>query len=102
MFSIFKKKDRNFSVELLESDIKFQVSYGENLLATALSRGINWPYKCKVGSCGTCKYQLIKGSIKKELDFSYVLGLEEIEGGISLACQTTLKSDIQIKVALLK
>ena len=46
--------------------------------------------------------KLIKGIIKPELDFSYVLDLEEIERGVGLACQTSLRSDIQVKVKLLK
>ena len=102
MLNIFRKKTKEFEVELLDEIIKFNVMSGENLLSSALSQGLKWPHKCKVGSCGTCKYQLIKGIIKPELDFSYVLDLDEIESGFGLACQTSLKSDIQVKVKLLK
>mgnify|MGYP006118475227 CR=1 FL=1 len=100
MMNFFKKKTRDFEVELL--DIKFKAQSSENLLAAALKKGLKWPYRCKVGSCGTCKYQLIKGNIKPELDFSYVLDSDEIKEGFGLACQTTLKSDIHVKVDLLK
>ena len=102
MLNIFRKKTKEFEVELLDEIIKFNVMPGENLLSSALSRGLKWPHRCKVGSCGTCKYKLLKGDIKPELDFSYVLDLEEIESGFGLACQTSLKSDIQVKVKLLK
>ena len=102
MLNIFRKKPNEFEAELLDESIKFNVIYGENLLSSALSQGLKWPHKCKVGSCGTCKYQLIKGIIKPELDFSYVLDLDEIESGFGLACQTSLRSDIQVKVKLLK
>ena len=102
MLNIFRKKPKEFEVELLDESIKFNVISGENLLSSALSQGLKWPHKCKVGSCGTCKYKLIKGIIKPELDFSYVLDLEEIERGVGLTCQTSLRSDIQVKVKLLK
>ena len=102
MLNIFRKKPKEFEVALLEESIKFNVMSGENLLSSALSQGLKWPHKCKVGSCGTCKYKLIKGIIKPELDFSYVLDLDEIESGVGLACQTSLRSDIQVKVKLLK
>ena len=82
MLNIFRKKPKDFEVELLDESIKFNVISGENLLSSALSQGLKWPHKCKVGSCGTCKYKLIKGIIKPELDFSYVLDLEEIESNI--------------------
>ena len=102
MLNIFRKKPKEFEVELLDEVIQFNIMSGENLLSSALSQGLKWPHKCKVGSCGTCKYQLIKGIIKPEQDFSYVLDLDEIESGFGLACQTSLKSDIQVKVKLLK
>ena len=102
MLNIFRKKTKEFEVELLDEIIKFNVMPGENLLSSALSHGLKWPHRCKVGSCGTCKYQLIKGTIKPELDFSYVLDLDEIDNGFGLACQTSLRSDIQVKVKLLK
>ena len=102
MLNIFRKKTKEFEVELLGEIIKFDVMSGGNLLSSALSQGLKWPHRCKVGSCGTCKYQLIKGTIKPELDFSYVLDLDEIDNGFGLACQTSLRSDIQVKVKLLK
>ena len=64
MLNIFRKKPKEFEVELLDESIKFNVISGENLLSSALSQGLKWPHKCKVGSCGTCKYKLIKGIIK--------------------------------------
>jgi ferredoxin len=55
-----------------------------------------------VGSCGTCKCQLIDGKIQAQLDFGYVLDMSEIQDGYILACQSILKSDIQVSVNLTK
>ena len=55
MFNLFKKKASSYSATLSPSGKVINVKKGENLLTAALSAGIKWPYKCRVGSCGTCK-----------------------------------------------
>ena len=72
----------------------------ENLLAAGLSAGLAWPHDCRVGSCGTCRCYLKKGKIKPLNDFSYVLTPEQLDAGMILACQTSLKSDVEIEVKL--
>ena len=76
------------------------VKAGENLLSAGLSAGLDWPHDCRVGSCGTCRCHLKKGRIKPLNDFSYVLTPEQLDEGMILACQTTLKSDVEIEVEL--
>jgi CDP-4-dehydro-6-deoxyglucose reductase len=43
---------------------------------------------------------LIKGKISPDIDFSYVLSFEELNDGYALACQSSLRSDIEIEVTL--
>ena len=73
---------------------------GENLLAAGLAAGLDWPHDCRVGSCGTCRCTLKKGRIKPLNDFSYVLTPDQLEQGMILACQTSLKSDVEVEVEL--
>ena len=100
MLNLFKPRPTSYAVSLSDTETTFTVKRGESLLSSALSAGIKWPFKCKVGSCGTCKCQLIDGKIKAQLDFGYVLDMSEIQDGYILACQSILKSDIQVSVNL--
>ena len=72
----------------------------QNLLAAGLEAGLAWPNNCRVGSCGTCRCYLKKGKIKPLNDFSYILTPEQLDAGMILACQSLLKSDVEIEVEL--
>jgi NAD(P)H-flavin reductase/ferredoxin len=103
MFSFFKKNKGPFSAKILPLGKSITVEGGnssENLLKVALENGIRWPHNCRVGSCGTCRCKLLSGQIKPLNDFSYVLSGEELDAGYILACQTMLKSDIEVEVQL--
>ncbi len=97
MFGFFKKKDWKAQVNAGE---QITVKAGENLLAAGLAAGLDWPHDCRVGSCGTCRCHLKSGKIKALQDFSYVLTPDELEAGTILACQTQLKSDVEVEVEL--
>jgi|TARA_B110000263_G_scaffold244712_1_gene253141 xylene monooxygenase electron transfer component len=100
MINLFKKKKASHVAKLMPQNVKITIKSGDTLLSSALSQKVIWPHRCKVGSCGSCKYQLLKGEIKPQLDFRYVLEPEEIENGFGLACQTILKSDIEVNIQL--
>ena len=93
----FGKKDWQATIN---SDRTLTVKAGENLLAAGLAAGLDWPHDCRVGSCATCRCHLKKGKIKALNDFSYVLTPEQLDEGMILACQTALKSDIEVEVEL--
>ncbi|MEQ8662862.1 MAG: 2Fe-2S iron-sulfur cluster binding domain-containing protein, partial [Gammaproteobacteria bacterium] len=73
---------------------------GQKLLTAALEAGLDWPHDCRVGSCGMCRCVLRKGAIKPLTDFVYTLSADELRNGTILACQATLKSDVEIEVTL--
>jgi len=101
MFGFFKKsKDHKAEVDTGGSTFALKVEKGQTLLNAALESGLAWPHKCKVGSCGSCKSQVLSGDIKAQIDFGYVLKPEELEAGYVLACQSELKSDIKVKIKL--
>ena len=91
-----------FKVTLEPSNTQLLLKPGENLLSTALSQGIPWPHKCRVGSCGTCRCRVLEGEVKPEIDFDNVLDLEQIREGFVLACKSRAKSDLKILVRLHK
>jgi toluene methyl-monooxygenase electron transfer component len=96
MFGFFARKGPFQAT--LSNGKSVTVKSGENLLKAALDAGIQWPHNCRVGSCGECRSRLVSGKIKELNDFSYVLTKEEMDAGMILACQTCLRSDIEIEV----
>ena len=98
IFDLFKPSKEHKAT--INQSATVTVKPKENLLAAGLAAGLAWPHDCRVGSCGTCRCHLKKGKIKPLNDFSYVLTPEQLDAGMILACQTALKSDIEIEVEL--
>ncbi len=99
MFSFFSSKGP-FKAAVASENKAFSVEKGDNLLKSALADGLAWPHNCRVGSCGECRCRLVSGKIKPLSDFSYVLTSEEMDAGMILACQTSLRSDVEIEVKM--
>ena len=66
----------------------FLARRGELLLDAALSNGINLPYECRAGHCGTCCVRLVSGEVR---------GGEGAEPGIVHACQCRIVGDAVIE-----
>jgi NAD(P)H-flavin reductase/ferredoxin len=68
----------------------FPMRRGELLLDAALSNGIDLPYDCRAGHCGTCCVRLVSGEVQ---------GGEGSEPGIIHACQCRIIGDAVIERA---
>ena len=66
----------------------FVARRGELLLDAALSNGIDLPYDCRAGHCGTCCVRLVSGEVR---------GGEGSEPGIVHACQCRIAGDAVIE-----
>jgi NAD(P)H-flavin reductase/ferredoxin len=62
---------------------------GELLLDAALSNGVDMPYDCRKGHCGTCCVRLVEGRVH---------GGEGAEPGIVHACQCRITGDAVIEM----
>ena len=58
---------------------------GDTLLQTARSAGLQAPYSCETGSCGTCMARIIKGSAR--MVNNDALEDDEVAEGYVLTCQ---------------
>ena len=100
MFGLFGNKKKDFTATINGGEATITVKSGDNLLKAGLEAGLAWPHDCRVGSCGTCKCVIKKGKIKALTDFSYVLDGDQLKAGTALACQTILKSDVEVEVEM--
>ncbi|MHB1231368.1 MAG: 2Fe-2S iron-sulfur cluster-binding protein [Burkholderiales bacterium] len=76
----------------------FDAAEGEKILYAGLCHGVDLPYECCSGTCGTCKARLIAGEISDPWPEApgrkFLKGQDEF-----LLCQCTAKTDILIEVA---
>lgn len=66
----------------------FQARRGELLLDAVLRNGIDLPYDCRSGHCGTCCVRLVSGEM---------LGGEGSEPGVVHACQCRISGDAVVE-----
>ncbi|MBZ5736119.1 2Fe-2S iron-sulfur cluster binding domain-containing protein [Nocardioides sp. TRM66260-LWL] len=60
-------------------------STGDTLLDAALQAGLEPPYSCAGGACGTCRAKVVLG--RAVMDQNHALGDAEIAAGYVLTCQ---------------
>ena len=91
------KKDRQ---AVINGQHTLTVKAGQDLLSAALEQGLAWPHDCRLGNCSTCQCRLVSGRIRRRTDFETVLTPDQLEAGTVLACQSELRSDVEVEVEL--
>lgn len=86
-------------VRLNPSGARLACAPGQTVLAAALAAGIDLPYECASGSCGSCRAQLIEGTVSSL--WAAAPGLSERDrrkGNRILCCQSIAQEDCVIQV----
>ena len=52
-----------FTVSLTDSEMEIKVAKDETLLEALLREGVNAPYACKIGGCGSCEVEVVEGEV---------------------------------------
>ena len=89
--------EMSFSVTVKPSGRTFTVDSDETVLAAALRHGLNLPYGCKNGACGTCKGRIVEGSVELGPHQLSALSAQEEASGLCLFCSATPQSDLVIE-----
>jgi toluene monooxygenase electron transfer component len=77
---------------------QFKAGAGEKILYAGLANGINLPYECGSGTCGTCKARLVTGHIEDA--WPQAPGRKYLkQPGEFLMCQCTAREDCSLEVA---
>jgi toluene monooxygenase electron transfer component len=82
-----------------ETFADFACSEGESILHAGLRAGVNLPYECASGTCGTCKAALVEGEIV--CDWPQAPGHKTVKADRSefLMCQTRAVGGVRLTVA---
>lgn len=85
-------------IKIAESDITFECGADDTITRAALRAGLGMPYECNVGSCGTCKVELLNGEIESAWPAAPALSERDRSKNRVLGCQAHAKGDCTIKV----
>src|SRR4051794_20220666 len=78
----------------------FTCAVDDTLLRAGLRAGLGFPYECNAGSCGTCKVELVDGTIHSLRPDAPGLGDRDRAKNRVLACQAQPTTDCRIKLRL--
>ena len=83
-----------FSVVFRDQGVTVDCAAGTTLLDAAAAAGLQLPYSCAQGLCGTCKSTLVSG----EVDMHHAGGIRprEIKAGKVLLCCSTPLTDVEV------
>jgi len=73
-----------------------EVEQGQTFLDAALEAGVDWPFGCTRGMCGTCKARLLVGEEDMGETSSFALFDDERAAGFILTCSSRPTSDVEI------
>jgi ferredoxin len=70
---------------------------GETLLGELLRAGLPFAFSCQTGNCGTCKCELVSGSVIELPRSGQALSPAERARGIILACRSLVNGDCELR-----
>lgn len=74
------------TLRLSGSERTVDLAAGDTVLEAALRDGIDAPYACMGGACGTCRAKVLDGTV--EMNQNFALGPADLEAGYVLTCQS--------------
>ena len=78
---------------------EFEARSRESVLYAGLRAGVDLPYECATGTCGTCKAKLLSGRLGEGWREAPGRKYVKPEQGEFLMCQCTAESDVTLQVA---
>ena len=91
-----------YKVSIKSKDICFDIAPSQTILEAALIAGVNIPFGCRNGGCGSCKGKVVSGNVFCEDYQQSALTDLEKENGHTLCCQSYVTSDIDLDIKLSK
>jgi len=86
-----------FQITIEPSGRSFTVLPTDTLLAAGIAQGINLPYGCKDGTCGSCKCKKLSGSVTHGTHQSKALSDAEEARGFVLTCCASASTDVVLE-----
>ena len=83
------------TVRIQIAEYSFSGNNQQDLLTQAEQQGMNLPWSCRAGICGSCKQQLVSGEVEQPQ--APALSASERAAGVILACCCVPLTDVVLK-----
>ena len=85
-------------IRIAGGDVCFPCAPEDTVLRAAQRAGLGFPYECNVGSCGSCKFELVQGEV--QMQWAQAPGWTEKDRQRKryLGCQAQARSDCVLKL----
>src|SRR5262245_63410244 len=83
-----------FTVTVPGTEFRFACEQSESVLDAAQRAGLEIPFSCRKGVCGTCKGRIVSGEVRAFAGDA--LGAAERAAGQVLFCNARPRSDLEI------
>jgi CDP-4-dehydro-6-deoxyglucose reductase len=83
-----------YRITIAATGVTFEANHGETILEAAENAGLDLPYGCRRGMCGTCVALVSRGEVKMPGDDLFGLMDDERARGYILMCSTYAASDL--------
>jgi len=86
----------SYTITVQPSGRQFEAEPDETLLAAGIRQGIQLPYGCKEGACGTCKCKKLAGEVTHDTHQDKALSAAEQAQGYVLTCRAHATGDVTL------
>lgn len=87
----------NHKVNVQPSGHNFEVRPSQTVLEAAIEAGINLPYGCRNGACGSCKGKVLQGNVVHDDYQGSAMSDAELAAGTALFCCARPMGDLTIE-----
>ena len=85
-----------YQVSIKNNGQVIRCAANETILHAAIVAGIDYPYACASGNCGTCISQLDEGAVTMLPRGDAAISAAQVKAGQTLACRARPKGDVAI------
>jgi ferredoxin len=85
-----------FRVSIANTGAVIDCASDQRILHAAVGAGIDYPYACATGNCGTCLSELRSGTVSMLSYSDNALSAAQVAEGKVLACRARPGSDVEI------
>lgn len=87
----------NYQITVQPSGRQFNVPANQVILTAGIDQGVNLPYGCKDGACGSCKCKKLEGDVQMQPYQEKALSADEAAEGYILTCRAVPQSDVVLE-----
>ncbi|MDO8437869.1 MAG: 2Fe-2S iron-sulfur cluster-binding protein [Nitrosomonadaceae bacterium] len=85
-------------IRIAGGDVCFPCAPDDTMLRAAQRAGLGFPYECNVGSCGNCKFELVKGEVQMAWEQAPGWTDKDRARNRYLGCQSRALGDCTVKL----